>query len=53
MEVIELKCNTILKAKFEELPVIPTAGDALQFWKSLPYENFTNLRKFVYVYFNL
>jgi hypothetical protein len=43
MEVTELKC----KWKFEELPVIPTADDTIQFWKLLLYENFPNLRKCV------
>jgi hypothetical protein len=41
----ELKCNTILKVKFEELPAIPTADDAAQFWKLLPCKNCPNLRK--------
>jgi hypothetical protein len=40
MEVTKLKCITILKGKYEELPVIPTADDTVQFWKLLPYENF-------------
>jgi hypothetical protein len=45
-EVIHLKPNTILKAKFQELPTISTADDATQFWKFLPYENVLYLRKF-------
>jgi hypothetical protein len=46
MEVTELKYNTILKGRCEELLLIPTAYDDIQSWKSLPQENFPNLRKF-------
>jgi hypothetical protein len=48
--VIELKCNTILEGKFDVLTVIPTADDAIQFWKLVPYNSFLNIRKFVQRY---
>lgn len=41
MEVTGLKCNTVLRVKFEKLPVIPTADGTAQFWKF-----FLSLRKF-------
>lgn len=46
MELIDLKTNSSLKAKFHELSSVPSASDMINFWRSLPCENFPELRKF-------
>ena len=35
IEIIDLKCNTVLKSRFAELPIIPTADDMILFWRLL------------------
>lgn len=50
MELIDLKTNSILKIKFDELPSIPNASDIIFFWRSLPCEHFPELRKFAQSY---
>ena len=46
MELMDLKTNSSLKMKFDELSSVPNASDTIKFWRSLPYENFPELRKF-------
>lgn len=46
MELIDLKTNSSLKMKFDELSSVPNASDMIKFWRSLPCENFPELRKF-------
>lgn len=46
MELIDLKTNSSLKAKFHELSSVPSASDMINYWRSLPCENFPELRKF-------
>ena len=46
MKLIDLKTNSSLKMKFDELSSAPNASDMIQFWRSLPCENFPELRTF-------
>jgi len=41
-----LKTNLILKTKFDALSSVPGTSDVINFWRILPCENFTELRKF-------
>ena len=50
LEIIDLKCNTVLKSRFAELPVIPTADDMISFWRLLPESEFGHLRSFAQRY---
>src|SRR5690606_13058418 len=43
MEIIELKSNSILKSRFQEISGVCSAEDVLRFWKLLPIETFPNL----------
>jgi len=49
---VEHKTNSTLKTKFDELTSVLGASDVINFWRSLPCENFAELRKFTqsYVY---
>ena len=40
MELIDLKANSALKMKFDELPSLPSASEIINFWRSLPCEHF-------------
>ena len=44
MELIELKANSILKMKFNELSLFPSASEMIGFWSSIPHEHFTEMR---------
>jgi len=35
MELIELKANSVLKMKFDELSSLPSASEMIVFWRSL------------------
>ncbi|KAG7174262.1 General transcription factor II-I repeat domain-containing protein 2A-like 3, partial [Homarus americanus] len=48
-ELIDLKTNSLLKMKFDELSSVPNASNMINFWRSLPCENFPELRKFARV----
>lgn len=50
MELIDLKTNSLLNMKFDELPSVPNASDMINFWRSLPCEHFPELRKFAQSY---
>ena len=50
LEIIDLKCNSVLKSRFAELPVIPTADDMISFWRLLPESEFEHLRSFAQRY---
>ncbi|XP_068200767.1 general transcription factor II-I repeat domain-containing protein 2-like [Palaemon carinicauda] len=50
MELIDLRANSVLKSKFNELPSLPSASERLNFWRSLPGEHFPELRKFAQSY---
>ncbi|KAG7176726.1 General transcription factor II-I repeat domain-containing protein 2-like 2, partial [Homarus americanus] len=50
MELIDLKTNSLLKMKFDELSSVPNASDMINFWQSLPCENFPELKKFAQSY---
>jgi len=54
MELLDFKTNLILKTKFDALSSVPGAYDVINFWRSLPCENFPDLRKFTqsYMYVN-
>ena len=45
MELIELKANSILKMKFNELSLFPSASEMIGFWRSIPHEHFPKMRK--------
>ena len=44
MELIELKANSILKMKFNELSLFPSASEMIGFWRSIPREHFPEMR---------
>ena len=46
MELIELKANSVLKTKFNELSSIRSASEMIGSWHSLPCEHFPEMRKF-------
>ena len=46
LEVIDLKCKTVLKFRFAELSAIPSAADRISFWQLLPVTEFGYLRSF-------
>jgi len=46
MERIELKANSVLEMKFDELSSLPSASEMIGFWRSLPCEHFPKMRKF-------
>jgi len=50
MERIELKANSLLKMKFDELSSLPSASEMIDFWRSLPCEHFPKMRKFAQSY---
>ena len=50
MELIDLKTNSSLKMKFDELSSALNASDMIQFRRSLPCENFKELRTFAQSY---
>jgi len=50
MERIELKANSVLKIKFDELSSVPSASEMIGFWRSLPCEHFPKMRKFAQSY---
>jgi len=50
MERIELKANSVLKMKFDELSSLPSASEMIVFWRSLPCEHFPKMRKFAQSY---
>jgi len=50
MKLIELKSNSVLKMKFDELSSVPSASEMIGFWRSLPCEHFPEMRKFAQSY---
>ena len=50
MELIELKTNSILKMKFNELSLFPSASEMIGFWRSIPREHFPEMRKLAQSY---
>ncbi len=50
MKLIDLKTNSLLKMKFDELSLSPNAFDIINFWRSLPCGDFLNLRKYAQSY---
>jgi len=46
IELIELKANSLLKMKFDELSSLPSASEMIGYWRSLSCEHFTKTRKF-------
>jgi len=46
MELLDFKTNLLLKTKFDALSSVPGTYDVINFWRSLPSENFPKLRKF-------
>ena len=40
MELIDLKANSVLQMKFDELPSLPSASEIINFWRSLPCGHF-------------
>jgi len=45
MELIELKGNSVLKMKFDELSSLPSASEMIGFWRSFSCEHFPKMRK--------
>jgi len=45
MELRDFKSNLILKTKFDALSSVPVTYHVINFWRSLPCENFPALRK--------
>jgi len=39
-EVIDVKCSSVLKSKFMEIPASQNSKDMIQFWRMLPAEKF-------------
>ena len=50
MELIDLKTNSFLKMKFDELFPDQNASDIINLWHSLPSEHFPELRKYAKSY---
>ena len=50
MELIELNANSILKMKFNELSLFPSASEMIGFWRSIPREHFPQMRKLAQSY---
>ena len=50
MELIELKAKLILKMKFNELSLFPSASEMIGFWRSMPREHFPEMRKLAQSY---
>ena len=50
IEILDLQANSILKMKFNELPLFPSATETINFWRSLPCEHFPEFRKFAESY---
>ena len=50
MELIELKANSILKIKFNELSLFPSASEMIGFWRSIPREHFPEMRRLAQSY---
>ena len=48
MVLTDLKTNSSLKMKFDELSSAPNATDIIQFWRSLPCQNSPELRAFAH-----
>ena len=46
MELIDLKTNSLLKTKFDELHLVQNARNTINFWRSLPHESFSELQTF-------
>lgn len=49
-EVIDVKCSSVLRSKFMEIPASPNSKDMIQFWSMLPAETFPHLRSFAQRY---
>lgn len=49
-EVIDVKCNSVIRSKFLEIPASPTLNDMTQFWQMLPADKFQHLRSFAQRY---
>ena len=45
MELLDFKTNVILKTKFDVLYSVPGIDDVINFWRSLPCENFPRTKK--------
>ena len=50
MELLDFKTNLILKTIFKTLSSVPGTYDVINFWRSLPCENFPELRNFAQSY---
>jgi len=50
MGLLDFKTNLILQTKFDALSSIPGTYNGIDFWPSLPCENFPELRKFAQSY---
>ena len=50
MELIEQKANSILKIKFNKLSLFPSASEKIGFWRSIPREHFSEMRKLAQSY---
>ena len=50
MELIELMANSILKMKFNELSLCPSASEMIGFWRSISREHFPEMRKLAQSY---
>jgi len=49
MELLDFKSNLISKTRFDTLSSVPGTYDVINFWRSLPYQNFPELGKFAQV----
>jgi len=51
MSLIELKENSLLKMKFDELSSLPSVSAMIGVWRSLSCEHFPKMRKFAQSYY--
>lgn len=50
LEVIDVRCNTILKGRFYEMPAVPSAMDMISFWRLISPDRCPNLHTFALQY---
>lgn len=50
MELIDMKTNSLLKTKFDELHSEQNATNTIKFWQTVPCKHFSELRTFAQSY---
>ena len=50
LEVIDVRCDTVLKGRFYEMPAVPSAMDMISFWRLISPDRCPNLHTFALQY---